>query len=78
MIKIYGMPSCPYCAYVHQQIIGRENEFEYIDIGENIRNMSAFTRLRDTNPVFDRMKGYRQEHSQHERFYETSRHKSRL
>ena len=33
MIKIYGMPSCPYCAYVH-----------------------AFTRLRDTNPVFDRMK----------------------
>ena len=56
MIKIYGMPSCPYCAYVHQQIIGRENEFEYIDIGENIRNMSAFTRLRDTNPVFDRMK----------------------
>ena len=56
MIKIYGMPSCPYCADVHQQIIGRENEFEYIDIGENIRNMSAFTRLRDTNPVFDRMK----------------------
>ena len=56
MIKIYGMPSCPYCAYVHKQIIGRENEFEYIDIGENIRNMSAFTRLRDTNPVFDRMK----------------------
>lgn len=56
MIKIYGMPSCPYCAYVHQQIIGRENEFEYIDIGENIRNMSAFIRLRDTNPVFDRMK----------------------
>ena len=56
MIKIYGMPSCPYCAYVHQQIIGRENEFKYIDIGENIRNMSAFTRLRDTNPVFDRMK----------------------
>ena len=34
MIKIYGMPSCPYCAYVHQQIIGRENEFEYIDIGD--------------------------------------------
>ena len=24
MIKIYGMPSCPYCAYVHQQIIGRD------------------------------------------------------
>ena len=25
-------------------------------IGENIRNMSAFTRLRDTSPVFDHCK----------------------
>ena len=56
MIKIYGMPTCPYCEYVHEQIVGREDEFEYINIGENIRNMSAFTRLRDNNPVFDRMK----------------------
>ena len=56
MIKIYGMPTCPYCDYVHEQIKGRECEFEYINIGENIRNMSAFLRLRDTNPVFDRLK----------------------
>ena len=56
MIKIYGMPTCPYCDYVHQQIEGREDEFQYINIGENIRNMSAFIKLRDTNPVFDRLK----------------------
>ena len=56
MIKIYGMPTCTYCDYVHEQIKGRESEFEYINIGENIRNMSAFMRLRDTNPVFDRLK----------------------
>ena len=56
MIKIYGMPTCPYCDYIHEQIIGRENEFEYINIGENIRNMGAFTRLRDTNPAFDHSK----------------------
>ena len=56
MIKIYGMPTCPSCDYIHEQIKGREDEFEYINIGENIRNMSAFTRLRDKNPVFDRMK----------------------
>ena len=56
MIKIYGMPTCPYCDYVHRQIAGREDEFEYINIGENIRNMSAFTRLRDTSPVFDHCK----------------------
>ena len=56
MIKIYGMPTCPYCDYVHEQIKGREDEFEYINIGENIRNLSAFMRLRDTSPVFDRCK----------------------
>ena len=56
MIKIYGMPTCPYCEYVHKQIIGREDEFQFIDIGRNIRNMSAFIRMRDKNPVFDRMK----------------------
>ena len=56
MIKIYGMPTCPYCDYVHEQIIGREDEFRFIDIGENIQNMSAFTLLRDKEPVFDRMK----------------------
>ena len=56
MIRIYGMPTCPYCDYVHEQVKDRGDEFEYINIGENIRNMSAFTRLRDTNPVFDRCK----------------------
>ena len=56
MIKIYGMPTCPYCDFIHEQIVGRENEFEYINIGENIRNMGAFTRLRDTNPAFDQSK----------------------
>ncbi len=56
MIKVYGMPTCPYCDYVHEQIEGREDEFEYINIGENIRNMSTFTRLRDSSPVFDHCK----------------------
>ncbi|MEE1228025.1 MAG: glutaredoxin-related protein [Lachnospiraceae bacterium] len=53
MIKIYGMPSCPDCAFVHDQIVGREDEFEYIDIGAHVKNMKAFTRLRDKDPVFD-------------------------
>ena len=32
MIKIYGMPTCPYCDYIHEQVKGREDEFEYINI----------------------------------------------
>ena len=56
MIKIYGMPTCPYCDYVYEQVKERTAEFQYINIGENISYLSAFMRLRDTNPVFDRMK----------------------
>lgn len=56
MIKIYGMPTCPYCDYLEEQIKGRENEFEYINIGENISNLGTFIRMRDTNPVFDELK----------------------
>ena len=29
MVKIYGMPSCLYCDYVHEQIKGREDAFTY-------------------------------------------------
>ncbi len=56
MIKIYGMPTCPYCDFLEDQIRGREDEFEYINIGEHIRNLSAFMRLRDNEPVFDHLK----------------------
>ncbi|MBR2739520.1 MAG: glutaredoxin-related protein [Oscillospiraceae bacterium] len=56
MIKIYGMPTCPYCDYIYEQIKGREDEFEYINIGENIRNLGTFIRLRDNEPVFDHLK----------------------
>ncbi|MEE3488333.1 MAG: hypothetical protein VZT48_09575 [Bulleidia sp.] len=56
MIKVYGMPTCPYCDYVHEQIKDRTEEFQYISIGENIRNMSEFINLRDNSPVFDHCK----------------------
>lgn len=53
MIKIYGMPSCPDCSYLFEQIAGREDEFEFIDIGTGIRLTKEFLRLRDNSPVFD-------------------------
>lgn len=56
MITIYGMPSCPDCAYVHDQIEGRDDEFDYVDIGEHVRNLKEFIHLRDTEPVFDEVK----------------------
>lgn len=51
MIKIYGMPSCPYCAFIEKQIEGNPN-FVYIDIGKDVHDLHAFLELRDHNPVF--------------------------
>ena len=41
MIKIYGMPTCPYCAYVDEQVKG-DKRFKVIDIGENVRCVRPF------------------------------------
>lgn len=51
MIKIYGMPSCPYCEYILQQIEGNDN-FIFIDIGKDVRDMHAFLELRDHREEF--------------------------
>lgn len=55
MIKIYGMESCPDCVYVEEQVKGN-NQYEVIDIGQHVRNLKAFLKLRDNHPVFDHAK----------------------
>ena len=56
MIKIYGMDTCPDCTYLYDQIKGRENEFEYINIGEHVKYLKEFLKIRDNSPVFDECK----------------------
>lgn len=57
IIEESGEPATdPGEVFVHEQIKGRKDEFEYINIGGNSRNMSAFMRLRDTRFVFDHCK----------------------
>lgn len=55
MIKIYGMHTCPDCTYVEEQIKGNSN-YEIIDIGQHVRNLKEFLKLRDHHPVFDEAK----------------------
>ena len=52
VITIFGMPTCPDCAYVKEQIKDNKS-FRLIDIGEHIKYLKAFIRIRDNNPVFD-------------------------
>lgn len=55
MIKMYVMPTCPYCEYVERQVEG-DDRFKVIDIGSHVRNLKEFLRLRETNPTFDEAK----------------------
>ena len=55
MIKIYGMETCPDCTYLDEQVEGN-NQYEVIDIGKNVKDLKAFLKLRDNNPVFDEAK----------------------
>ena len=56
MIKIYGMPSCPDCTYLDEQIKGNDN-FVKIDIGAKSMHLKEFLLIRDTSDVFDSIKG---------------------
>lgn len=56
MITIYGMPSCPDCAYLDSQIAGSDR-FKMIDIGEKSSNLKEFLKIRDTSAVFDSIRG---------------------
>ena len=52
MIKIYGMATCPDCTYVEKQVEGNSN-YEIIDIGEHVRSLKEFLKLRDQEPIFN-------------------------
>ena len=53
MVKIYGVDGCPYCEFIKPQVEGREDEYRYINIGENRRVFKEFMALRDNRPEFE-------------------------
>lgn len=49
------MATCPDCFQVKAQL--KDNpKYELVDIGEHVRNLKEFLRLRDNNPAFDKVK----------------------
>lgn len=59
MIKIYVMATCPDCTSA-KALAQNDPRFEIIDIGDHVRNLKEFLRLRDHNPAFEevRKNGY--------------------
>ena len=55
MTKVYVMSTCPDCFGVKARL-SDNRDFEIIGIGEHVRNLKAFIRLRDTSPAFDTVK----------------------
>lgn len=55
MIKMYVMPTCPYCEYVEKQVEGNP-QYKVIDIGKHVRNLKEFLALRDHSAAFDEAK----------------------
>ncbi|MGN1353465.1 MAG: hypothetical protein ACI4V2_00980 [Alloprevotella sp.] len=51
MIRVYVMSTCPDCHNVKAQLACNP-VYEIIDIGEHVRHLKAFLRLRDTHPAF--------------------------
>jgi len=55
MTKVYVMSTCPDCTQVKAQLANNPY-YELIDIGEHVRNLKQFLKLRDNNPAFDEAK----------------------
>ena len=55
MTKVYVMSTCPDCFEVKARL-SDNTDFEIIDIGEHVRNLKEFIRLRDSSHAFDSIK----------------------
>ncbi|MGM9693778.1 MAG: hypothetical protein ACI3YC_02065, partial [Alloprevotella sp.] len=52
MITVYVMATCPDCVQVKARLKDSPNH-RLVDIGEHVRNLKAFLRLRDSHPAFE-------------------------
>jgi glutaredoxin-related protein len=51
MIKVYVMQTCPDCTQI-KKVAETDNRFQIIDIGEHVKNLKEFLRLRDSRSEF--------------------------
>ena len=52
-MKIYGSKLCPHCRALTETLEAAGIAFELLDITEDLRQLKAFLRLRDTLPLFE-------------------------
>ena len=53
MLTVYSSPLCPDCRECKANFDAHGIEYRLVDINENMPNLKAFLKLRDSSPVFD-------------------------
>ncbi len=53
MLKIYGSMLCPDCVECREDLDRAGVEYEFLDFAKDLKNLKAFLKLRDENPLFD-------------------------
>ncbi len=56
MLKIYGSEMCPDCVACKRNFDAYGISYEFLDVTKSLRHLRAFLILRDSEPVFDRLK----------------------
>ena len=52
MFKVYGSPMCPDCRECKENFDRNGVEYQYADIGRDLRRLKEFLKLRDLCPAF--------------------------
>jgi len=55
-MKIYGSMLCPDCVQCRKDLDEKGIDYEYLDFSDSLRNLKEFLALRDSNPVFAKIK----------------------
>ena len=53
MLKIYGSMLCPDCVQCREELDAAGAEYQFCDIGEDLRSLKEFLKLRDSHALYD-------------------------
>ena len=57
MLKIYGREDCQDCVNLKASLDANNVAYDFRNIGDSLHDMAVFIKIRDTNPVFNEIKG---------------------
>ena len=52
-MKIYGSMLCPDCVRCREELDRAGVNYEFLDFGDNLKNLKEFLKIREGNPLYD-------------------------